>query len=438
MKKIFVHIALAVLCAALAPAEQVAFERDGVRADRATGLVGISASATGIEAGSPVEFVLISNKSGHAYEALATTAAAAKDIRAALEFIGLRPGRPVDERELRFWPRGSQVDVAIRRTAGDGEKDAGQSLPVAGYLYDGRSESVPNPFTFVGSVEIEHSSDKQKRALAADVIEPYSLISTYNEPTTLIDLARQAPQGAEYGKTLPNPDRLMKEGERIEVVITPREGAPEEVDVLLRAEAAADGGVRACLVLDERGELLNENDSVSGAVACLAGMVAEGRTPFARVEFDQDLSIGAARSVCELIAAIDTQKGIRVEPPAQGDLYYKAFLPQPVMADREERGLQPPELHLSAAETESAAVLKQARREWSEDEPGRSWIAVESWQLTGPKDFEKRIVAVAGDMPVLIVCADDELPLRSMMKYVRTVLDRYRTVFVLPSEWMKE
>jgi len=441
MKKRFaLTSAAALLLAGLAWGSDSIREWPGVVADAEQGVVRVEARATGLKAGDPAEFVLINKLSGHDYEALATTPASASDIRAALEIIGCRPGRPVDENRLRFWPRGTRLSVEIETKGVDPEEESGaRRLPVQERLFDMRSsKTLPmDPLVFVGSEYLPDPEGGEAAILAADGYEPRSIISTYNEPTTLIDFPWQAPQGSVYGKIIPNPDYLLEKDVELEFIFRRAGEEERELDLRLEFVSGDNGDLEDVLLKDENGELLNgDAQNMVGVLSRFERIVEEGRIPYLLLDFDDDLSVSEVRELAGMISSIDTRSGVRVEPPLPGSLYYKAFLPDPVMADREQRGLQPAELCLSMREGEVQAGLKKAERGWGQSEQGVSSIIVREWELASPEDLLDKLREVSQDMPILLVYVEERIRLAAVMDFVRPVLKDYPTVFVLPYEWL--
>lgn len=90
--------------------------RPGLTADRTAQWVRVEAVATGMAAQDLVEFMLISEKSGHDYEAFAVSRAQPSEVHRALEYIGIPAGTPVDPETFRFWPKGEPVHITCSWT----------------------------------------------------------------------------------------------------------------------------------------------------------------------------------------------------------------------------------------------------------------------------------------------------------------------------------
>jgi hypothetical protein len=78
--------------------------QSGVVADRKAKRVFVDVQTTGVEANKPIEFLAIADNSGHGYESFLMSFAAPSAVHRALEFIGMKPGRPINPAKLQFWP----------------------------------------------------------------------------------------------------------------------------------------------------------------------------------------------------------------------------------------------------------------------------------------------------------------------------------------------
>ena len=197
---------------ALARTNQDLFVRPGLVADRAARSVRVYGESVRLNPGDPVEFALIAETSGKDYEAQAVSFALPSAVHEALEFIGLKPGAPVDATALRFWPRGERVKVTIEVLATNGAATAlgraestvvdtrtGKPLPEAGFVFCGSRWTTAT----------EDAGSSTDRVYAADVFSPNSIISVYNERNSVLDVPRRAAQGEVYTFQVPNPERRL-------------------------------------------------------------------------------------------------------------------------------------------------------------------------------------------------------------------------------------
>ena len=201
----------------------------GLVANRQEHWVRVSATATGLQESSPVEFLLIGPNSGKDYEALATSLAKPSDIHKALVFIGMQPGTPASQYECRFWPKGERVRITVEWkdgaavpaqgsnaaanvsiTTGGVRRISGESL-----VFDKRAgKQLPQDgFVFVGSAWEKSREQPAQTVYAADTFDPCSIVSLYNEKGTVFDVPRQAPQGRVYDSQFPDQRYLFKKGQ---------------------------------------------------------------------------------------------------------------------------------------------------------------------------------------------------------------------------------
>ena len=163
------------------------FVARGVVADKSERTVRVDAFSTGLPPGSILEFLLITLNSGHDYEATFQTTALAADLARAFAFIGLPTGRPVAPGSFRFWPAGERVLATA-------SVDGAAPIPLDAFAADAQTKA-PLPetgFLYVGGAW------KEDGTLTVDSAGPGSIVPTYNEPVTLFDLPRRAPQGTVY------------------------------------------------------------------------------------------------------------------------------------------------------------------------------------------------------------------------------------------------
>ena len=99
-------------------------------------------------------------------------------------------------------------------------------------------------------------------------------------------------------------------------------------------------------------------------LAAFTGTVAQGHDPFVRIRFGPRCSLGALHEACKILASIESERGIRIEPPPDDQLYYRAFLPDEDMRDRDRRIMQPWELHLAATNDALQGTLVHIDETW--------------------------------------------------------------------------
>ncbi len=401
------------------------FVRRGVVADRVARKVTLEAEATGLEGGGIVEFPIIAENSGHGYEALFVAFAKPSDVSAAIEFIGVPRGRPARPSDLSFWPKGERVEVSVARE--------GEPLRrLEELILDVRAKGSPalpgTGFIHAGSLRLERDG---LPFFAADGDGPGSIASSYNEPTTVLDLPHQAQQGEVYERFVANPETLFRKGEFASIEISPEprpDGHPLRVVDLTLAVSAPAGALEVSAVTLRILEAGQSPDSaralpVADALRVCRGYLPE-RDPYATLDWNDSISLRAATDLARVFHALDNADGLRMEAPRPGQLYYKAFLPHDAWRVRADRPTQPCELRFTRAEGSDAATATLVRIEeiWGENpENWRPDLKVREISLSGPASLPEALAATEVTLPVLLVFAPGDLTLGELMPYTRAV-----------------
>lgn len=328
--------------------------RPGVLANRKEKRVKLSGRATGISEHDPVEFFAIPMDSGKDYESMSVVFARPSDVHAALEFIGMKPGRPVNYAKAHFWPKGERVTMTFEWDE-PGEKDGeakARQVAAEELIVDRRHRPAkPLPklgLVFVGSYMIA-PEDGSKPIYGADVSDSKSIASDFNDPSTVLDVPHQWVKGQVYGALKPNPAYRFAAGQAVTLTIRPekREGA-RVVDLVLEVGPGAEKGLaKAKFVLtDAQGKAVTEQATLVHALAHFEKLAAEKRDPFVTVKANEKLTLGEVKELFNLIKQMDSSGGIRVEAPPVGQLFYRAFFPEEEWRDRDKRLGRPWELHL--------------------------------------------------------------------------------------------
>lgn len=430
------HIYLVAVLLAVVPAfarlPTNRFVRPGVTADRVARRVVVAAEATGIGAREIAEFFLVTRESGHDYEAIAVSAARPSDIYKALEFIGLPPGRAVDRDAHCFWPKGERVTATFRALpegSGPGavraeelilDTQTGRTLPSAGLVFVGGPVRVIDP-------------DSGKRSFAVDVLSPGSIAANYNEPITVLDVPRWAPQGAVYSQQTVNPAYVFEKGRRLEIVLEPELGAGRrrvaDVDLGLDMSGGAVNGTRPVYTL-RHDDVETRTTNATDVLRAFSTMVDNDRDPFVALRVGDAVPLGTLREICRLLASIESDRGIRMEPPPAGNFYFKAFIPDPSLGARDTRLMQPWELRLAVnAAGALQAVMVRIDEEWRDDRP-RPVLHPQPHPVADPAAARALLDADPEGLPVLLVYAPPTLTHGVLMSWLRPAVTTHPTVHV--------
>lgn len=342
------------------------FVRSGVLASRKEKWVRLSAKATGITPHEPVEFFTIPTNSGKDYEALSVTFAKPSDVHAALEFIGLKPGRPVDYRRHHYWPRGERVAMTFewdqpaaeaggqptpRKVRAEDliiDHRTRKPMPKLGLVFVGSFRIRPDDAMLAGPVDEPGAGARPPggaEVYAADEVDPRSISSTYNERTSVLDVPHQWVKGEVYGFLKANPAYRFTPGQPVSIRLEPlpaKDGMPRVRELTLKV--LPDGKFD---LTDADGKRAIDGDTLVHVLAAFERTLAADRDAFVTVHVDGSLTLGKVRQVFETVRKLDTAGLIRVEAPPAGQLYYRAFFPDEQWRDRNRRLGRPWELHIA-------------------------------------------------------------------------------------------
>ncbi len=421
----------------------------GLLADRRQRKVRFWAEATGIQEGHAVEFALISQRSGHDYEALAVAMVEPSVIHEALTFIGMEPGKPVDPARLRFWPRGERVWADFIRPPPDEDGDATPArIAVESLLYcRDRQQSLPiKGFVFTGSAKRPHPRSGDP-VYAADHFGPHAIISLYNEPFSVMDVPRLAPQSDVYGSIIPNPDRLLDTDALIEVRLEP-ESITEKPRVFLgHLHIIPAGDATVPLTATDLRFSIEPHDAEDRApelqqanlvklLAWLAGMTEDARDPFIITRPDPRLPWGLLQNFYQSVQVLEGDAGIRIEPPDDDRLYHRAFLPDDWFRDRQQRAAHPDELHLrpdrDADGNHLQAVWERFEEEWPDARSLEPIVNVHQQPVEDADDLlSHHQNQEYKPMPaVLLVFAPKRTPLKTLHEWMIPLRETYPTQYL--------
>jgi len=400
-----------------------------VMVDHGERTVSFYAEATGNDPREPVEFFLIGEQSGNAYEAIAVALADPIQINTGIRMLGLPPGRSTDPATARFWPKGERVIMTFNGIRAETlmlDSRTGKPLPANGFVYTG-SRIVPG-------------EDGTAPALAAQVRPPYSIASNYNEPDSLLDVPWQAAQTAVYSHQLLNPDLQFKPGERVLVVISPEyaDGRRRVQDLQLTLGIANDSDVAAPTMADARFSLTNtatgvsllEETPIDRLMAAFSAIIDDGRDPFVAITIRTETPLGLIGQAAAILKTIDSVNGIRIEPPPAGDLYYQAFTPNEEFRHRQDRYIHPWELHLTEAGT---GVLTRIDEHWTRGEL-KPALTTEDIPVESPGALLQTLSTQNPDVRGIYVFAPAALTYGGLMQMIRPVLPTHPHIHIYIQE----
>ncbi len=410
------------------------FVRPGVFADKVDKRIILDAEGTEATKNTIIEYLVIGADSGHGYESLFKTMAKPSDVKAALEFIGMTPGRATDYSKARLWPKGERVSCMVTCPSNSFSERKIETM-----IYNNREKRVmtASGFTFIGSRQIPSREKPSQTVFAADAREPNSIISDYNEPDSILDVPRFAPQDHVYESMVLNPEFVPGEGRPVKLIIEPenKNGKLRVQDILMRValksqKSTSLGDLRITLT-DSKGIKLCDNAELSDSVKIFQKMAENGQDPFLVIVYDANLPLKLIRDISSILAALEQENGIKIDEPAEGTLYYKAFIPDNKFRERKDRLAQPWELHLIKDNQLIKAELIKLEEIWQEDE-STSLVEVKEhkYNLTQPSVLLSTLKNNGPGLPVIIVYASEDVTNGELMQYLSSVIGEYPTVHV--------
>lgn len=264
--------------------------------DSAKRTVSFTARATGVEESVQLEFFFVGPDSDRDYEAMFVTDVRLKELVEACEKAGFPKGMPVDAATCTFWPTGATISIApdvwsfIRDT---------RDLPRLPIVWTGGARTVGNFLdaeTNMPSAFFALYSCGQSPLLFDDALDQ-SLTYGRFQPV------RKLEKGATVTFTLSWDGKSRLESRR--VVFAP--GNLKDALESLRTEAGPERSV----------------------------------TP----AFSPELTVKEAKGVASALDVLDSRK-LKVNGFADGQFFYRGFLPLEKWRDRQERLTQPLEVRL--------------------------------------------------------------------------------------------
>ena len=417
--------------------------RPGLLANRQEKWVRIAAEATGLTSGDPMEFWLISDESGHDYEAVAVSFARPSDVHKALVFIGVNPGWPVAYSRFRFWPKGERALVTYEwdSPGAAGANAATRQRARAEQLIVDRKTHRPLPLaglTFTGSFWDALPDHPDQTGYAADFIDPNTIASDFNDPTTVLDVPRQADKSAVYSQQTWNPDFKLAKGQPVDVILEPeyRNGKRRVLDLTLKAGAPTNSLSIAslpCRLLAADGKAVVSGAGLKDVLDFFNRAVTEGHDPFVTLDPAPEMKLQTLVELCSFLSTIEGESGIRMDPPLAGQLYYRAFVPNEAFRERATRPTQPWELYLSSTGSTATGTLNQVEEVWGND--GRpSSYNVTTYPVSSPEALHQTLQEKQG-LKVVLIFAPRRMEYAALLPFAQAAMKTHPTVYVfLPPE----
>ncbi len=417
----------------------------GLIADRQNQRVEVTIENTRLAPGTPCEFTVIAEASEHAYEASLISFAKPSAVHEAMKFIGRKPGQTRDPTAMRFWARGETFILSL-------VKSNASPVRLEKMFVDRRTDKTlrEEGFRFTGSRRVPAVKDPQKDAYAADEYQPMAIVSLFNTPDSVFEVPYAAEQSEVYQNTISNPETALTEGELMTLRIEPpaNDAARPVKDLDLEVRARPEPGTNAAnglqqlknmvFQLKDASVALNEKTTVSAMLEAITKLDRDKTDYYLTVHFGGDVTLGGAQAVAKILTIIDCDRGVRVNPPEDRQLFYRAFTPNRELLDRASRPYHPWELALTEKNGVVSGKLLRVDATWKQ---GAS--AAELEYAETPIANPKALVAVlnakvdfARRPPILMVYAPGTLTYAQLAKYLEPLWPAYKVIHVYVDEPM--
>ena len=266
--------------------------------------ISFTAVATGVEKGTPVEFAFVGADSDRDYESLFLIEESVDDFCHRLEKAGLPRRKPEDGASCVLWPVGCTLTLS----------------PSLDEFLDTRyPETVEaSPIVYTGGKRLASG------LCDAGTNMPLAVFALYSLPQSPLVFAAHYSQSTVYGCHV--------------------------------AKSTLKKGTRHTFTLswDEKSMPAKRTFTLTpdGGVALLADLkkASEAREIVAQVNFAPTVTVAEAGQVAKALALVDSRR-VKINGRNEGQLFFKAFLPDERWRKRENRLLQPFELTLGETNT---------------------------------------------------------------------------------------
>jgi len=271
-----------------------------------------TATATGVEKGTPVEFLFVGKNSDRDYESMFLLDESVDAVCRRIESSVPR-GTPVDAKSCRLWPTGCKIRL---------------DPPLDRFI----TNSLPKGVTLSEPIYTGGSRGTNGTLEAATVM-PAAFFSTYSLAQSPIVYNDPVGQGDAYGRF--NAAVKLEKGARVTFTLS-----VDEKSLPVRLDLTAEKGRLPQLL-----KRLQTSSAAGEIDAC--------------VSFSGDLTVEEATAVARAISVVDS---CRVKINGARGLFYRAFLPLEKWRDRQERLQQPFELTMQDDGTDELVFIEE---DWS-------------------------------------------------------------------------
>jgi hypothetical protein len=196
--------------------------------------------------------------------------------------------------------------------------------------------------------------------------------------------------------------------------------------------------------LKDSAAVLNDKPTISSVLEALGRLDRKKTDCFMTVSFANEVELGSAQVLAKLLGAIDSERGIRIDPPPAGQLHYRAFIPDRDLLDRDARMYHPWELSLSEKDGVVSGKLFRINSVWKNG-ASTSELEIAELPVSGAKDLRKELDAEAertrkarkmANPAVIMVFAPATLEYGQLIKFLELALPTHKAIHIYLDEPM--
>lgn len=342
-----------------------------ISVDKANHSVSISAVSTDPGIDMQLEFLLVGPNSDRDYEAMFVTEASIAEIAAAFEQAGFGIGSNFDPARCVFWPTGAQITME----------------PAFSNLVRQVRDASDLPILFTGG---QRASENQHLPLA-DTNMPAAVFALYNCGQSLIQLNDSLDQSTTYGRF--QPAVKIPKGQKRLITFRRGENPPARRVAIEFLPGTAAQKLIELKELAATGEI---------EVKCV---------------FSPELTIREARGIAGALATIDSVR-VKINGHAEGQLFYRAFLPLEKWRDRQERLTQPPEVRFA---NEKNFKITQIIEDWGKNDKIEPDLSEKEYNFDSIAEAAALVSQLAAKPMTIMVFASPETKLGRIYEFRRAV-----------------
>lgn len=290
-----------------------------ITVDRENHSVTLSVTSTDCGVDTQLEFLMVGPGSDRDYEAMFVTDASPQDIARAFVSAGIgNLGSCYDPAKCVFWPTGQEVTMEPAFT---------------NLVRQTRNETLPSILWTGGA------RDPKTRIPQATTNMPGAVFALYNCGQSLLQFNDSLDQSLTYGRF--QPAVKIPKGEKRTITF-------KQKDVPLCREIHSH---------------FKPGYDLSETLTWFKEQSAKYELEL-RLSFAPELSLRDAVGIATAMSMIDSVR-VKVNGHAEGQFYYRAYLPLEKWRDRKERLSQPPEVHLKG---DGTATVVETIEDWNNAE----------------------------------------------------------------------